>query len=914
VRAVRIGSVVLVGLALAAPASAHARDLPSETPDDVAYVERVVHRIATNGPRTLLSGDFAEIGRPLFGGAIVSAATGSVRAGVELDTVAAVTAARDGGWYVASRSSVRRLRADGTFDPAFAVVAEDVRALRLSPDGATLWLAGRFDAINGTVRKGAAAVDATTGHLRAWQTVVGHEADSLAFSPDGTVVYLAGAILEPRAAVVALSAATGALLATGPPEVGNALATHGDTVYLADNWGRLRALDGATLAERWRSNAGPEPAALVVSPDGRRLFVTDPGRLGGPGLMRFDAATGARDDWTSPLTGAGPLALSPDGAIAYLGRARVPGWPARGGVAVATSDGALLGWAPGGEHDGSVDAVTLSADGASLFVDGSPTLATRFRRSTAILDETGTPTPWVEPAPGGSSAVAAAAVDAAGNAFLRRGTALSAVAPDGTLRWRRTVTGGAAMLTERDGVLYLVGAFTAIDGVARPGVAALRTADGSPVEWALSPSGGTVEGMRFSPDGRTLFVSGTFTAINGVARDGLAALDAASGALLGFAPALEGRPGSRLRMSPDGGVLYLTVTNEDDAPRSKLVGVRVSDGAVVFAPRFTEIIRGFEPLADGQSVIVASDYRDLDARPLTAWDARTSALLGWHEANCMDCMVNALELSPDGRELHVGGQISWGGRGHFYLRLGVGRVRGAPANVNPPTIVRPAASAPFAECDPGVWSSHPAAYAYSWTVDGAPAGDGHAFLLTAGEAGRSLCCEVRAGAATAVSAPWTIAPPATTFTPSPRRIGASQATPSPTPTPTPEPTVVPTPTASPAPTVVPTATSSPAPKTRVSPTNPPRIKPRDPAPRVRLTVARGAARVTLSERARVTTSLRSCTPRCRTTTRAFTLAAGRHTLTARRLAGRATLPRGRHTLTLRARDAGGNVARARATM
>ena len=106
-----------------------------------------------------------------------------------------------------------------------------------------------------------------------------------------------------------------------------------------------------------------------------------------------------------------------------------------------------------------------------------------------------------------------------------------------------------------------------------------------------------------------------------------------------------------------------------------------------------------------------------------------------------------------------------------------------------------------------------------------------------------------------------------------------------------------------------------SPKTRVSsPPTPGRTKPRDPAPTVALAALRGRApvRVTLSERARVTATLRSCAPRCRTVERTFTLAAGRHTLTARRLTGRAKLARGRHTLTLRARDAGGNVTPARA--
>ena len=77
------------------------------------------------------------------------------------------------------------------------------------------------------------------------------------------------------------------------------------------------------------------------------------------------------------------------------------------------------------------------------------------------------------------------------------------------------------------------------------------------------------------------------------------------------------------------------------------------------------------------------------------------------------------------------------------------------------------------------------------------------------------------------------------------------------------------------------------------------------APRVRLA---GGPRLTLSERATVTTTLKRGK---RVIERTFTLAAGRHTLTPRRLAGRAKLQRGRYTLTVRVRDAAGNAAPAR---
>ena len=76
------------------------------------------------------------------------------------------------------------------------------------------------------------------------------------------------------------------------------------------------------------------------------------------------------------------------------------------------------------------------------------------------------------------------------------------------------------------------------------------------------------------------------------------------------------------------------------------------------------------------------------------------------------------------------------------------------------------------------------------------------------------------------------------------------------------------------------------------------------APQV-VVVGGSAARITLSERATVKTRLKRGK---RVVERTFTLGAGRHTLTPRRLAGRAKLQRGRYTLTVRVRDAAGNAA------
>ena len=164
--------LVAVGLALLTAAPVSARDLPSETPDDVAWVDAAVDLIGTNGSRTLLSGDFVNLGDRAGRGAIVSAVSGEARTLAEdVGEIDAVIPDRAGGWFIGGRGHVHRIRADGSSDPAFSVAIGEiglVSALALSPDGETLYVGGYFGSVNGQTRTNIAAVDADDGVLRAW--------------------------------------------------------------------------------------------------------------------------------------------------------------------------------------------------------------------------------------------------------------------------------------------------------------------------------------------------------------------------------------------------------------------------------------------------------------------------------------------------------------------------------------------------------------------------------------------------------------------------------------------------------------------------------------------------------------------------------------------------------------------------
>ncbi len=918
-----------VGLALlttAAPVAA--RDLPSETPDDVAWIDAAVDLIGTNGSRTLLSGDFVNLGDRSGRGAIVSAVSGEARVLAEdVGEIGVVISDRAGGWFIGGRGHVHRIRADGSADPAFSVAIGDVGlvdALALSPGGDTLYVGGYFGSVNGQTRTNIAAVDANDGAVRAWAPQSFNRVWALAV--DGTRVFAAGTAYDGSQfrALTVLDAGTGAVIAYVGRETGTAVsfAPDGGTVYFTfhDGPDGVIAIDAATLAERWRATIG-SATDLAVTPDGRYLYVTQAPRDGI--VQQLDAATGVRTAWSTPLTAASDIELSPDGQTAYVGRADATGWGPAGAVAFATRDGALLAWSPGTRNRHSVDALAVSPDGSEVFIDSASGLNTRARPQAALFDETGRPTAWTDQSFDHDTALGDVELDAQSTAYFTRYStfqsfrddSLWAIAADGTVRWRQTLDGGSGLVLSRDQqTVYVTGSFTQIAGVPRAGVAALRASDGAVLPWTLSVTGGSAYSQAFSLDGRTLYLGGTFTAVNGVPRRGLAAVDLATGAVLALDPQLVGRI-SNVKLSPDGTVLFVSGEFGDYEDRTYLIGLRVSDGTVVFDPPLDRPARSFVVLRDGQTVMVASQFSQhmIGARPLTAWDVQSGALLPWRAVGCVSCDVNTLALDPDGRTLHVGGDFEWGGRINYYMRLGVDRGQSVPANTSPPRVLGAAQPGRFVECEPGTWRGHPERYRFAWTLDGATvAGFGRReLLLTSGDTGRAVACEVRAGLAVAASAPVTVGSDPPPWTPEPRRT-AGQATPEPTATPTPEPTATPVKTvyggAPPEPSATPTPPAEPSPAATPEPdapapvvTGPARLRDRV-APTVTVRRAKLPLRLSVSEPVTVTAKLGR-------SPRTFRLAAGTHTLTVRRLTGRAKLPRGRHTLTLRVRDAAGNAAR-----
>lgn len=653
-----------------------------------------------------------------------------------------------------------------------------------------------------------------------------------------------------------------------------------------------------------RADVLPPPEPIAVAADGAiqsvatngartdRQFVVGASTVAGQpreGGAALDAATGALTSWTAPGPLSG-LAMSPDGQWLYSTLQPYDDDIAPTGVALSTYDAALLGF--------TADGRTFSRDGRHVL--GNEWLNRRFVRGSALLDETGTVVPWAgEPDPAESSEAEDSALDKAGTAYVaryawagsQRRTYVTATRADGTPAWRLNLDGYASLtLSPDEQTVYLVGSFTSVGGAPRPGVAAVRASDAALDPWVPEASGGAISGIEATTD--ALYLNGTFTAIDGVARRGVAAVDPVSKDVLAFDARANGAV-SLVRATAD--VIYLAgpFTQAGGGAARDVAGVSRS-GQLVWAPALGATVRDIAPLPGGRAVVIASDQQQ---RPLTAWDAASGERLPWSplDGECRPgCVASKLLVDAAAGRLHVLGEQLPAYRDQVsYLRFRFEEPAAAPVNTSAPRIVGASQSNTWVECDPGHWTGRPDDYRFAWLVDGGvePGLDGRRFLLTDGDLGKDVACEVRAGTSVAArSAPVTVTPGAAT-SPAPRRD--------------PLPPFGPTPAATASPTPAATVTAHDAPPGGSGPTQmqPAATLPDRRAPRVTLVRTKSAVRLTLSERATVTARLG--------TRRAvvITLAAGRHTLGARWLTGKARLPRGRHTLTVTARDPAGNVTR-----
>jgi len=499
----------------------------------------------------------------------------------------------------------------------------DRAVLAFAPHGRTLFVAGQFDHLGGQPRNSVGAVDLESGRLLDWDAAIQPRRAYVAhgnwdwpyvqaIDVQDNTVYLGGYFSEaggaPRESFAVLDARTAE--ATGfdarlTPWVPygyilvNALTVRGRTVYLGGLFG----------------GAGGEMRGNAAA------FDTRSGEL-----RRWDPrAAGAGSKWYAPydprVEGNVSVIASDDDAV-YIGGTltNMYDWQRRTGLAaVDLATGRVLPWAP------EVEGLNVSS---LAVVNGAVYLAGAFRalngaardNAGAVDAATGATLPWRHDRTYGVY-TRDGVLYVSGTMETSPGVVREFVGPvdlltGANIGWAALVDRGAEHVFVAEDALYLGGDFRTVAGGERRMFAAVDRQSGELLPWqpvVVRGSGTGLATLAIAATRHAVYLSGRFNTLNGSYVDGLAAVDATTGASLPWTPV------------PDDLVLALTATGStvwaggrfnwiDGQLRVGLAALDATTGEVSsWDPHGNGEVNAF--LATGDTLVVAGAFRSMGGFP-----------------------------------------------------------------------------------------------------------------------------------------------------------------------------------------------------------------------------------------------------------------------------------------------------------
>jgi trimeric autotransporter adhesin len=214
--------------------------------------------------------------------------------------------------------------------------------------------------------------------------------------------------------------------------------------------------------------------------------------------------------------------------------------------------------------------------------------------------------------------------------------------------------------------LYLGGSFTAVNGQARNRLAACNAGDGSLLSWNPNANN-VVRALKVSPASTRVYVGGDFTAVGGAARARIAALSPSSGNAFGWSPYINDSvkaittsnsgatvyAGGDFNSAEGAGRRHLAAFNATSGNLSSSFKPNVSNGAGNFA---TVLAMDVHP--DGDTLYFAGDFALVNGharRNAAAVSTGIATLRAWSPSATAD-VVDDLDVSSSGRTVFVGGR------------------------------------------------------------------------------------------------------------------------------------------------------------------------------------------------------------------------------------------------------------------
>ena len=176
------------------------------------------------------------------------------------------------------------------------------------------------------------------------------------------------------------------------------------------------------------------------------------------------------------------------------------------------------------------------------------------------------------------------------------------------------------------GTVYVGGQFTSVrpprdkpgtGGVARTYLAAFSSATGALISsfnaTITGASGSEVSALAVSPDGKTLYVGGLFSHVDGAYRDNLAALSTSTGQLTGWAPTASGKVNA-IALNPRGSEIYVggSFTRLDGQARPYAGAVGIRGRVQPWAPVLNHAVTSLAVSPDDLQVLVGGYFQTIN--------------------------------------------------------------------------------------------------------------------------------------------------------------------------------------------------------------------------------------------------------------------------------------------------------------